>query len=574
MTRQSKKAVIYCRQSSGKEDFSESVVFQEEACRKFAASRGIEVIGVFCDLNTPGRLYPVGAEDLCEQDIALQDWLRRHTTDKRFRPGLGEAIVALPGVDFLLVYDLTRLYRPVQNSFLQSFINSKLVSCGTELVSIKEGKIDFTSFTDSLVSTIKSQVNDNQIALTREKSKQAMARLQDDGYYCTLPKMYGIRYLGGKERKVDVIPEQAEVIRFVYDCVLKRMKYTDILREMNSRFKGRHAGKCFYDSSWRHIIANPFYCGYMRDSSGALIKAKQMEGKEIVSYEEWEKANEIVNSPRSVPRERKNMVHPFSGLMYCGNCGSRMSVTEDYRKICYSCLQGVNVRHDPGCSASRTNINLIRRSDEFSGLREAVAPLLLLALYKELEMRSGLPKLKRTLEEKKVQLANLSRRMEELSEAYADGKVNSYSAYEAAYAKLDGRKVALVSETTRIVREIETSGIQEKKSKEYLEMVDRVMADGLEDYEFKDLLHRSVKKIICFHDRVEIETIYGSFPLRRYMKGKYRNFPRFKYVVRSLSRKKQVTNLNDCVINVTYLYGNSRKEELVVDLSVMKIYRK
>lgn len=573
MARTSKKAIIYCRQSSGKEAFSESVAFQEEACRRYAHSRGLEVIGVFSDLNTPGRLYPSGAEELCELDGALQEWMKRHTSDKRCRPGLGEAMAKLHDAAHLLVYDITRLYRPVQNSFLPSYINRKLIAANVKLESVKEGKIDFNDFTDALVTSIKSQVNDNQIALTRDKSKQAMAKIQDSGYYCTLPKMYGIRYLGGKERAVEVIPEYAEVIRFVYDSVLKRMKYTDLLREMNTRFKGCHSGKCFYDSSWRHIIANPFYCGYMRDSNGALIKAKQMEGKEIVTFEEWEKANEIVNSPLRAPHERKNVVHPFSGLMYCGNCGSRMSVVDDGGKIGYSCLQGVNARHDEACGKSRVNINLIRKSDEFTGMREVVSPLLLLALYHDIEMRDGLPKLKRQLEELTVKLKNYEVLRDKLTDELTDGKL-SIASYEAAFVKLNNRITAARNEVTKKTEAITTSGIQEKKAKEYLEMVDKVMNNELEDYVFKDLLSRSVKKIICYNDRIEVETVYGTVPIKRYMKAKYRNFPKFSYKVNPKSEKREVKNLDDCTISVTYLYDSANKEELIVDLKNMMFYQK
>ena len=573
MSKNSKKAVVYCRQSSGKEEFSESIAFQENACRNFARSRGIEVIGVFSDLNTPGRLYPTGAETLCELDSALQDWMRHHTTDKRFRPGLGEAIAALPGVDFLLTYDLTRLYRPVQNSFLQSYVNNRLISSGVSLVSVKEGKIDFTDFTDSLVSSIKSQVNDNQIALTREKSKQAMARLQDDGYYPTIPKMYGIRYIGGKDRRVEVIPEQAEVIRYVYDSVLKRMKYTDILRGMNTRFKGRHSGRCFYDSSWRHIIANPFYCGYMHNSGGALIKARQMEGKELVTYEEWRKANEIVNSPRNTPYERKNLVHPFSGLMYCGNCGSKMSVTENEGKFSYACLQGVNARHDPLCSGSRTNINLVRASDEYTGLRKAIAPILLLALYKDLETTGEQPRLKRLLEEEQVRLANIKAREERLAADYANGK-GVYAAYEAAFSKLEEGRNRAVNNITSLTRQIEKSGAMEKKAAEYLRMLGTVMSDGLPEHMFKDLLLKSVEKILCYEDHLVIQTVYGDVRLSRYMKHKFRNFPKFTYKVESTSGQRKVTRLDQCVICVTYLYGESEQERLIVDLEKMRFYQK
>lgn len=573
MSKNTKKVIIYCRQSSGREEDSESIAFQEDSCRKYASARGMEILGVYHDANTPGRLYPAGAEELAALDSALSAWLKHHTTEKRFRSGLGEALAALTEVDYLLVYDITRLYRPVQNSYLEAYVNSRLIACKTELVSVKEGRIDFTNFTDALVSSIKSQVNDNQISLTREKAKKAMARLQDDGYYCTLPRMYGIRYIGGKERTVEVVPEQREVIRFVYDMVLKRCKYTELLRQLNTRFKGRHAGKCFYDSSWRHIIENPFYCGHMYNSQGALIVARQMQGKEIVTFEEWRKANEIVGIQRGKPPVRRRTSHPFSGLMICGHCGSRMSIAEDGGKICYSCLQGVNARHEEECGHSRVNISLVRESEKYTGLKEALAPVLLLALYKELEMRNGLGRFKRSLEEKNILLANVEAKMEALVNSFVENDI-AQPAYFAAYEKLNARKAALQSDITRLTREMEASGDLERKAKEYLEIVPRVMANQLEEHEYTDLLHRSVKEIRCFYDHLEISTVYGDFTLRRYMEHKFRNLPRFKYEVVSIARNQKITDLNDCKIQVTYLYGQSEKAELIVDLSVMEIYEK
>lgn len=568
-----KNAIIYCRQSSGKEEDSESIAFQEENCRAYANSHNMHIVGIFSDANTPGRLYPTGAEALLDYDTPLQQWLRHHTTDKRFRAGLGEAIKKFADVDYLLVYDLSRLYRPVQDSFLQSYINQKLTGAGVTLVSIKEGQINFSNFTDSLVSSIQSQVNDNQINLTREKSKKALEKLQDSGYYSTMPKMYGIKYLGGKEREVEVIPEQAEVIRFVYDNVLKRVKYTSMLRELNSRYVDRVSGKCFYDSSWRHMIKNPFYCGYMYDSHGALIPAKQMQGKEIVTYEEWKRANEILNELRKDSTSRTHAIHPFSGLMYCGNCGSKMSVTLDGGRICYACLQGVNVRHEAKCSTSRINITLIRKSDEFTGLREAILPVLLLGMYKELERQSGAGKFQRLIQEKEILLANYTKKLNSLVDEFVEGNC-THAAYQAAYEKLNERITKLKNEILELTKEMEASGNLEKRAREYLKWVPRVMKNELEEHEFTDLLHRSVEKIICYEDHLDIHTVYGNFKMRRYIKGRFRNLPRFTYDVVSITKKKKITNLNDCRIDVTYVYDNEEKRRLVVDLSVMQIYEK
>ena len=48
------KALIYARQSSGKDDFSESVEAQIANCQKLAAKEKLEVIGIYKDLNNDG----------------------------------------------------------------------------------------------------------------------------------------------------------------------------------------------------------------------------------------------------------------------------------------------------------------------------------------------------------------------------------------------------------------------------------------------------------------------------------------------------------------------------------------
>ena len=72
-----KKAVIYARQSSGKEEESESIALQIEMCRELARKHNIDVIGEFHDANTSGRLYPEGAEDVMQLDIAYQKWCKK-----------------------------------------------------------------------------------------------------------------------------------------------------------------------------------------------------------------------------------------------------------------------------------------------------------------------------------------------------------------------------------------------------------------------------------------------------------------------------------------------------------------
>lgn len=570
------RALLYARQSSGKEEESASVEAQLEACRHYAETHGIEVAEEFSDANTSGRLYPTGADHIASQDLALAKWLKGHSTEKSERPGLGKLLTTLGKVDVVIVYDLTRLYRSVRFSFLENYVNQRLAAANVQIISIKEGEVNFDSFASTLTNSIQQQVNDNQIQITCEKSRAAMEKIRDSGYYPTQPKMYGIRYIGGSERTVEVIPERAEVIRYVYDHILARKPYNQLLQSLNQNFSDRCDGKGFYDSSWRHIIENPFYCGYMYNSAGELIPAKQMEGKTIVTYEEWRLANDIVNAPaknsKVGEKVRRQTVHPFSGKLYCGNCGARLTFMDDKGKIVYFCRDGVNARQDQACSGSRTVTTLNRESEEFTGLRDAVRPFLLLSLYKDVESKGMTGKMKAKLEQLDIEAKNLDVRLENLSELYVAGEISNFKAYEKAFTTAERKKVKVRNEILELEHKIASAKGAEERATKYLAMVDNLLYGNIEDGEYRNLLDQAVRRINCFHDHIDIDTVYGQVTLPRLIKGKFRNFPKFACQIEARNSSREIKNLNDCIINVTYIYGKTEIRKLVIDLSVMKIF--
>ena len=565
---QQKKAIIYARQSSGKEENSESISFQIDKCRELALRHNLEVIGEYHDANTSGRLYPDGCEDYLALDDALREWCSKNTLEKKSRPGLRKALDRLPQADCLIVYDMTRLYRPLLRSLLQNCVDNILVRSGAEIMTVKEGTVRLSDFSDSLVSTIKSQVNDNQIRLTNEKSRMAMRRLKDSGFLPTGPRMYGIRYLGGEERRVEVDPQRAEVIRFVFENTLKLKPYNWIVREMNRLYGDRTDGKGFYITSFRHIIAQPFYCGYMYDSHGALIPARQMEGQEIVTFDTWRKANEIVNSKQRPVRHRKSQSHPFSGILCCGYCGARMLTGQDGDKEFYHCITALDTGRKE-CRQSRVVINLIRKSDFYTGLRKAVCPLLALALFHSLEKQDAMLRRGKSLDRLKVRGMNLEKRLADAAEAYGNGTL-ALNSFAMVQEKLNGHIRKNRDEVAELESVAENAAENERRIRSFLENIDDLMEDRLEDHVFESLLRESVSKISCFHDHLDFETVYGNFTLNRYMDGKFRNFPRFTYEIvppdgfRKDPRKTQ--------IYVTYKYGKGADKKLIVDLECMKIF--
>ncbi len=228
------KALIYARQSSGNDDISESVEAQIGNCQRLAEREGIEVIGVYRDLNTSGETYPQGTEDIAALDGAYKAWVLAQSSKKTFRRGLGEALTQLNNVDFIIVNELTRLYRPVNGSFLESHINHLLREHNIKLLQVQGGSIDLHKFDQQLITSIKNQILYDDLQKKRQNSINAFRIKKDSGSICAGTKAFGLQYLGNDQ--VKVIPECVEVIRFVYDNVISYKPYNYIVNECNSRW--------------------------------------------------------------------------------------------------------------------------------------------------------------------------------------------------------------------------------------------------------------------------------------------------------------------------------------------------
>ena len=138
-----KQAVIYARQSSGDDDYSESVEVQIANCRNLAEREHLEITEVLFDLNISGKTYPAGWEALANADGTFQRWLKGSRNPRRIsRPGLGRVMELAERVDYIIVDDVTRLYRPLSRSFLESAVNEHLISVKVQILQVKGGKLD------------------------------------------------------------------------------------------------------------------------------------------------------------------------------------------------------------------------------------------------------------------------------------------------------------------------------------------------------------------------------------------------------------------------------------------------
>ena len=558
--------VIYARQSSGKEEESESIEMQLRKCHELARKMGLQIVDEFFDANSSGRLYPTGAEDIAKQDIVFKKWLVQQSSEKRFRPGLGKVIAALHKVKYIIVDDLTRLARPLSGSFLNDYIKQNFQNANVIIVTVKNGPVDYGNYMDCLVSDVQTHVVDNQLRIQTQKTKDALKEIKDSGYYPTKPQMFGIEYIGGKDRTVRVLPECAEVIRFIYSEIISLKSYNAIIHEVNARY--RHVlQNIFYDSTFRHIASQPFYAGYMYNSQGILIKAQQMQGKQIISYSQWKKVQEIMAAKKTLNKRVKFRELPFSGLLRCGCCGAKLVSGYENGKSFYYCDVGSNALKSPGCRHARLNVTMNRASTNYTGLQEAVKPLLLLAQFKQKDKWDELQNKCRNMESFQSELKRLQERLDACCDAFMKSGIS-----QKIFINQLKRINEPIEKLQNEIRELEILqnelDIQKNVVSEYYLTARMIHSGNISDELFRKLLWETVSRIDCFYDCVIIHTFAGSFRLNRYMEYHFRNFPKYELSILSGKNNEPL----HCQYILTYFYPEKGEKKINAELGPLKIY--
>ena len=563
--------MIYARQSSGKEENSASVAQQFSNCRELAKAKKLEIIGEFQDCNTSGRTYPVGAEATAEADCAYQRWFAQQRSNKKYRDGLGSALALLGSVDYLLMDDITRLCRPIEGSYLDNYLYTKITGNQVKLLLVRGGVIDLSSFSDRMSTNVLSCVNDNQLLIQKQKSMNAKRALVDDGYALNVVRTFGLIYKGNKEIAVD--QERAEVIRYVYDEIEKMRPYQQIMRECQQKYGHLFKSGKFYETNLRHIAQQPLYCGYMRNSSGEIIRNRQMEGQEIISYEQWKSVQEIMSCKRADNYRTRFRTLPFSRLLCCGNCGAKLVSGCDRGQVFYHCAHGVNTRRDPACSESRIAITVNNDANKsYTGLAKAMAPMLLLAQYQMLRKKDTRAADKKKLEQHQVKLDRMTETEQRMIEAVDEGYTN-FEDMKKLLAKHASAKRELREKINDIIESEKNAEISRKRSEAYFCSFEKLISDDIDPQLYEQLLRMTIDRIEVFADKINIVTKdFGDFPLARYLTtGGKRHFPKFSWK-RIPKDASAPDDLRKCCYEVTYYYNDQPEKKLIVDFSVLRLY--
>lgn len=507
---------IYTRQSSQKEDRSISCEEQVSNCRKYAEENNLTVKDVFTDIDVSGRLFPKQFAQLAEIDLVYKNYLKETKKEGQWRVGLGQLFDKLKDGDTIIVDDLSRFYRPLTNSYLESALTQFLIEKKIRLLTVKNGEVNLNSFNDNLINALQNRINDNQLSIQRKKSKASLSRLYNNGeYHASLGMMIGYKSTG-KKKEVEVDEQGAKIVKYIFKSYIEGKSLLQIVRDLNKKFEMKTCVK-----SIKNILERPLYCGYMYNKQNELIKAQQVQGKEIIDFSTWTTAKKILDSRKTNNIRVKQYPIHFTGLCYCGKCGAKMSVciNEHGKYFSFRCMSHT-IRAKENCKIS------ITANTEYNkglSLDNAVEPILILGLLKKLnEQKNGI-ELKEQIELKTVELNNIQNKEKQLTSMFLEGLL-SEDVLKTTLADNKAKKDGLQQEIIQLEQELEEDDTEKVRL-----LVNKIVGRSLTFEQYHELIPLTIKQIKVFEDKITVQTHFGDIDLpRKRLSGQLR-LPEYKW---------------------------------------------
>jgi DNA invertase Pin-like site-specific DNA recombinase len=231
--------------------------------------------------------------------------------------------------DALVCYDLDRLTR--QPRQLEDWVDAA-ESRGLAILTAN-GEADLTTDGGRLFARIKLAVARAEVDRKAARQRAAARQRSELGR----PPL-GVRLTGYTPRG-ELVPEEAEVVRRIFDSFLESRNVRAVARSLNDDGVETRRGKPWHPSTVVSILRNPRYAGR------AVYQGQQTGGRgawvPIVTDEEYEATQAVLDHPERVSNrgttERK---HLGSGLYVCAVCREPVSAWSGGR---YRCRAGAHV---------------------------------------------------------------------------------------------------------------------------------------------------------------------------------------------------------------------------------------
>lgn len=441
--------------------------------------------------------------------------------------------------DILIVKDLSRFSR--RNSYGLVELET-LRDAGIRIIAIGDS-IDYPTNDDWLRIQIYFFMNEMPVTDTSKKVRNVIKRRQADGkWICSVP--YGYRITNSKTMAFEVDEPAAEIVRKVFELYNSGWGYKRIANwlteqhiptpRMNEiawkKSKGEDT-KLQARDTWsivtvQGILDNDFYIGTLRQGkyarktiNGADVKKDESEHQvfennheAIVDGRTFAITRELrTQRTRSNYRGVKKYENAYSGLLYCGSCGSPMfSMSRADLRPAYVCgayhRRGLNA-----CTSHHTRVDCLDSAVKHAirQVRDNAAWMMDYLQKSITEEEALLTETKDSAVSLEDQLARLQKELKAVKAQKLRDCLRDPDNTDIIEETYDALEHDLVSQIAGVKNQLRMSGdkhntvIQANRTaKTVIEVFDRILnAESIS----QDDLHLIIERITVFDDTIEVK---------------------------------------------------------------------
>ncbi len=344
-------AVIYCRVSSAKQKvMGDGLSSQETRCREYARGRGYDVVEVFVDDDTGGKLYRPGMDEMLA-------YLKKEKPKRQH---------------IVIIDDINRFSRDV---VVHWELRARLAQAGGVL---KSPSMEFGDDSDSvLIENLLASVSQHQRQKNGEQTINRMRARITNGYW-VFPAPIGYRYqrVSGHNNLLVRIEPVASILaealegyacgRFQTQVEVKRFLEAQPLYPKDLP-DGQIRNQRIHD-----ILTRPVYAGYVEAPKwGVALRKGHHDG--LVSFETFQRIQDRLTGTAKAPaRKDINADFPLRGFILCDDCSKPL--TACWSKSKTGAKHPYYLCPTKGCGSYRKSIRRDQLEGDFDTLLEGLQP--------------------------------------------------------------------------------------------------------------------------------------------------------------------------------------------------------
>jgi site-specific DNA recombinase len=482
--------------------------------------------------------------------------------------------------DYVGFYDNSRLGR---NTIESLSIVDKLTNKDVK-VQIGGATFDKKVPRDELLFTIESAISTFYRKEQKLKSEIGIRQKKSHGEWIFTSRLYGYKVtFEGSTPKVEVVEEEAEVIRYIFKEYAKGRSIRDISISLNNRGIRTRDGGEFHAATVRRYILKPIYKGYyLVEGAGSkkgqdkvefdeekLVKSKYYPP--IVDEELWDR---VYKSYRTLTRKHSQQFeyrfshYELSGILkcyYCKRLGKATGYAHGYKKLKSGKTYAnyVNHVHLPGCE----QYNHTFRASILEGLFEACFYLLFM---KAVEIGEYVAAQRQKIEE---EVENIDEDIKRIRTQLATVK-KKQKHYVDAIGK--GVKLDLIQpELDKLEKEENQLNRSLEEYSNHKNEVEADIENILEEYSENTLLKfinsTAPNKRTIFRNMIQAAWVFNGQIIIRYTNSKVFVIP----LIKNRGRYVQtIFNIKTYYLNryqYTFQYGYNKNDIDLIDVSYNKV---